>query len=390
MTKAVGRSVAKGTAILRAQNEKRILAHLRKHQTSTRVRMAEDLHLSKNTVSIIIDKLIADGVVKETGTDTSGVGRPRVEVTLQTRSYQAVGIHIRRDHYQMVVTDYAGDVLESTQNPASTSDARALLGLLSEDLNEVLDRYSRVLGIGVAVPGLVDPDAGIVHSSTHLGWRDVAIREHLRLQSRDIPILALNRVQAAALSPFADATHHAQSMFYVRIDEGVGGALVVGHRLLQGATFTAGEIGHISVDKDGPHCTCGQRGCLESLVRVPRAVAVLRQDSSIHTWDELKTACGPISSACHTEYVTLLATYGTYVGRALASVINLTNPERVIVDSPYSETEEFCRATVGEARRLALSYPGQRTHFEFVDMPQSSAVGMAQAVILHFEGETEC
>lgn len=390
MTKAVGHAMAKGTAVLRAQNEKRILAFLRKHQTSTRMRMAEDLHLSKNTISIIVDKLIGEGVVKETGTDTSGPGRPRVEVTLQSEMLQAVGVHIKRDHYQLVVTDYRGDTLEFSRKRADMNDAPSVLSLLSRDLDDVLIRHRRVLGIGVAVPGLVDPDKGIVHSSTHLGWHDVGIREHLRIARKDIPLLALNRVQAAALSPYSGPENDASSTFYVRIDEGVGGALVVGHALLQGSTFTAGEIGHISVAKDGPLCSCGQRGCLESLVTIPRATARLNEDSTVAAFDDLTLLWKNPKSSRHNAYKALLCEFGVYVGRALAIVINLMNPAIVVVDSPYSKSEEFQNATVGEARRLALSYPGLRTQFTFVDMPRASALGMAQAVILDFEGETGC
>lgn len=376
----------KGTAVLRRRNEKRILSHLRRYLASSRQELAERLGLGKNTVSVIVDGFLRQGLVVERGPDGGGVGRPRIEVALNTQALLAIGILIRDSDYEVVVMDYVGQPLEIQRVAVAAQSPDCCLAVVGQHCQRLVQAYPNLVGIGVAVPGLVNPLTGVVHSSTHLGWREVPVADILRKFIPGLPILVWNRVKAAALSPLRAVPGEATSTFYVRIDEGVGGAFVVGADVVQGSAWTAGEIGHIAVQPNGPVCKCGQRGCLEALVSLP-ALALrlfaaaadgrlsISPDGLVHRPESVTRAV----------WETTLAEMGAEVGAALAIVVNLLNPEYVMMDSPYGHESAFCTALLAAVEHRALPLPVARTHFRFASVPHASPLGAAQAIILQYE-----
>ncbi|WJH33916.1 ROK family protein [Paenibacillus sp. CC-CFT747] len=141
-----------------------------------------------------------------------------------------------------------------------------------------MERYPNVIGIGVAVPALLDPLTGWVLSSSHLEWKDIPLKERMDSQL-PVPVLVLNNVKASAMAPVqATRLESGKSSFYMRIGEGVGGAILLNGSLYYGESWTAGEVGHLCVDREGPRCSCGRKGCLEALVRIPRVLEQLGQE----------------------------------------------------------------------------------------------------------------
>lgn len=379
--------MAKGPGLLREMNEKRTLSFLRQNKTSSRQELADVLDVSKNTISLMIDRFIRDGLVREVGLDQSGVGRPRMQLSLISDAHQSAGILIRDERFEIVVTDYCGEMLESRQLPTNARDQALCLTRLSGLCNELIDKYPGLLGIGIAVPGLVDPVNGVVHYSSHLGWRNVAVTEFLSPRV-SVPVHVLNRVKAAALSPLNIVPEHAESTFYIRIDEGVGGAFLIGNDIVHGASRTAGEIGHIVVRPDGPLCTCGRHGCLESVVSTSAILQRLGKTGLNSVSDEqfsilLESALienGPLGLEEQT-----MENAGRDLGTAIATIINLFNPQYVVVDSPYNAIRAFKEAATLTAGDGALPYPFQHTEIIFVRTSLSSAWGMALAMIHQFE-----
>ncbi len=382
--------MVKGTSILRVRNEKRVLSYLRLHRFSTRQQLVDELGLGKNTISLIIEQFLKQGIVTETGIEQSSVGRPRIEVSLVPNKYQAIGVLIRDASYEILVTDYAGTVLDWEEVNLNARDATLCLQAVAEHCIRIRKKNSGVLGVGIAIPGLVDPDQGYVHSSTHLGWNNVPVADILRQTLGDVPVQVFNRVKAAAFSPVNVVPEEANSTFYLRIDEGVGGAMVMGAEIIQGASGTAGEIGHISVDPKGPLCGCGKRGCLETLVSLPAIVKSVQKkvpDLTIAdiSFDEIRRGPSPIRQAWKKTMVEV----GTYLGYALAGVVNLFNPQYMVIDCSYHNDEDFQISLKDALRMYALSHPLRATSFVFESLKHASALGMAKAVILHFENEVD-
>lgn len=379
--------MAKGPAILREINEKRVLAFLRVNKTSSRQEITEALDLSKNTVSLIVDKFIKDGVVREIGIDSNGVGRPRTQLALVPEIYQSVGMFVQDTYCEVVITDYLGAILESRHLAMNSRNAKTCLAEITRLYTRLEDQYPNILGLGIAVPGLVDPARGLVHYSSHLGWRDVAVADSLA-ENVSVPLQVLNRVKAAALSPVKIIPQSAESTFYIRIDEGVGGAFMLGSDIVHGFSRTAGEIGHLVVKADGPMCTCGQQGCLESLVAVPTVLDILGEHGIRFAADEQLSNLFQelsVNVPFHPEIERVMSETGDYVGSAIATIVNLLNPQYIVIDSPYNLLECFRKSTLSTVAERALRYPSDHTHIVFVQTSLSSAWGMALSVIHQYE-----
>ncbi|MCL6516650.1 ROK family transcriptional regulator [Alicyclobacillus sp.] len=376
----------KGPTLLREINEKRILSFLRANRVSSRQEMAERLGLSKNTVSLIVEKFLEDGLVQEVGADPQGIGRPRTQLCLAADAFRVLGILVRDTSCEAVLTDYHGAMLKSARVNVHSRDPQACLACIEDLVHRLAGPGINILGLGVSIPGLVDPDAGLVRYSTHLGWRDVPVAEPLA-QRLGVSVQVLNRVKAAALAPVHVIPEDAHSTFYIRIDEGVGGAFVLGNEIVHGFSRTAGEIGHVVVAPDGPRCTCGQRGCLEQMVSVPAVLDRLgvrkidpADDDTVRSFFADRQHA-PTSDPFHD----VLARVGTHLGTAIALVINLLNPEYIVIDAPYNDVGTFQQAVRDAVRDRALQIPASHTQLLFLRTAHASAWGAALAVIHNFE-----
>ncbi|MFB6465404.1 ROK family protein [Cytobacillus sp. Hz8] len=379
--------MVKGPAVLREINEKRVLAYIRANGTSSRQELTKNLGLSKNTVSLITEEFIKEGILREVGIDSKGVGRPRMKLDLIPDIYHSVGLHVRDTFCELVVTDYLGSIIESRKLMMNTQNAAQCLKEITLLWPKLESTYSNIIGFGIAIPGLVNPDEGIVISSSHLHWKDVNVIKILEKQI-PVPIKVLNRVKAAALSPEKIIPEDADSTFYIRIDEGVGGAFVHNKDVLSGFNYTAGEVGHLVVKHNGPLCTCGQKGCLETLVSIGNVIRRLSEMGANITENDLySNHFFTIYSfdPNYNEIVKVFKEVGKEVGTAVSTIINLFNPQFIVIDSPYNEMEFFKSATLATIKSKALKYPSERTNTIFASNPLSSPWGMAMSVIHQFE-----
>ncbi|WP_282937348.1 ROK family transcriptional regulator [Paenibacillus sp. RC67] len=380
--------MSKGTALLRQQNEKRTLALLRAGKHSSRQEIATALGLSKNTISLIVDKFIKDGVIKEVGIhEQGGVGRPRIQLRLQTEAYKSIGILIQHSYFQYVVTDYCSTLLDKGSIPMEADDPEQYIEKLIDLCNTLIERHPEVLGVGIAVPALVDPIEGVVHFSSHLSWRNVRLKEQMDAKL-PVQTKVLNLVKAAAIAPSSGIPmEHASNSFYLRIDEGIGGAHIMDSQIYSGASWTAGEAGHLCVEPDGPLCSCGQKGCLEALVSIP---AILKQiqklEPAIKDDNDLQRFLVS-QETLPPSFYEIMQRSGRYVGMAVSQIILLLNPGYIVIDSPFEKLDTFKQSVLSTVENRALKFPTEKTNILFIKSHYASSIGAAFAVILDFEKE---
>lgn len=365
----------KGPGILREQNQKKILSLLRKYKQTSRKDLAKWMGVSKNTVSIIVDHYINGGIIREVGVkDLQKAGRPKILIELNADAYQAIGVVIHHDGIEYVVTNYYLEVLKSSFIEVEGKNITAVCEQIISIVGSLLGEFSDVLGIGIGVPGIVNSQAGIVYESTNLQWKNVNILDKLK-DSIQIPLVIQNNVKMASLcSSVYDEDIVASSFFYIRIGDGIGGAFIIDGSIWNGESFTSGEIGHISVDPNGPLCGCGQKGCLEKMI-------------SRKVFNEWQSTLS-VMSEDERERVTELQLqhYGTLLGVSLISILNLINPGKIVIDSPFNKYEVFQSSIRDYLNHNALKIPYFQTQIYFNEEAFSQSVGAATAVIHRFEG----
>ena len=368
----------KGPALLRHYNEKRVLAYLRQQKISSRLDISRALALSKNTISLIVDDLLALGYVEEQGVaQTSSIGRPKIHVALKPSAIKAAGIMIERHRLHWMVCDYFSDIIASQTHSLDTSDPQQVLVTIASYCQQLQQEYPELVGIGVGFPGIVEQQAGILHVSSHLGWGEVSLQPLLS-GSTSAPVAVWNNVKAAALiARQGEISSEDEICFYLRIGEGIGGALLTEHGVYSGGSWTAGEVGHLSVFPDGPLCSCGQHGCLESLISFSAINRQLEQQQPGLSWDNRQSAPEIVNQ--------VMAQAGELLGKALSQIIHLVNPKTLLIDCPYNEHPLFIEHALAAAKKLTLTFPFSRTHITFVSERLNPAQGLALAMIQRFE-----
>jgi predicted NBD/HSP70 family sugar kinase len=259
-----------------------ILDAIRRQDGVSRVELAEQTGLTNQTVSNIVRRLLDDGLVTESGRTPSRGGKPRTALRVRSDACYSVGLHLDPTMSVTVLVDLAGRIVARRRRPrrAPGSDpARLVRGLVPGVTALVADAgvdRSRVIGLGVAVPGPLDTSHGlVVEPPNFLNWHQVALRDALA-EGTGLPVVLDNDATAAAIGErWAGGAAREGSFLFIYLGAGIGGGIVHADQVLRGDTGNAGEFGHITVVPDGIPCRCGARGCLEAYCTPAALVAEL-------------------------------------------------------------------------------------------------------------------
>ena len=348
---------ADGTlAWLRRRNRQRVMEILRMHGQISQADIARATGLSRTTVSTLVSELKEAGLVADIDTKSAHAhgGRPGVQLVLRNPSHVVVGIDFGHSHVAIAVADLAHNVLAERwyDLDVNREAARALdvaADLFAEVLSEVSAERTSVLGVGMGIPGPVDRAHGTAGSATILpGWVGLRIAAEME-QRLEIPVQIENDANLGALAELTwGAGRDCSNFAYIKAATGIGAGIVINGRLLRGATGTAGEIGHTTLDEAGPLCYCGNRGCLETVASGPAIVQLVgRVNGETLTLSRIVELASGGDLRCRRA----LADAGREIGVAVAGLCNLINPERVIVGGLMSQAGEVLLAPLRESIR---------------------------------------
>jgi predicted NBD/HSP70 family sugar kinase len=334
-----------GALSLRRMNRLRVLETLYHRPGTSRAELARETGLSRPTVATLVEELERAGVVEEHDEPDQSrprnTGRPPVLLSLVPGAAYAVGLDFGHQHIRVAVCDLAGEPVVDDWSAAEVDHAPiASLDLAQELVHDALRTASvdpdRLLGVGMGIAAPINRLTGELEANGILpGWH--GIRPAAEMERRlGVPVQLENDANVGALGETVfGAARGVDEMIYIRLSAGIGAGLIVGGRPYQGALGFAGEIGHVLADEDGLICRCGNRGCLET-VASPVAVAAL-----------LARSVGrPVSVQQLIELVAegdrgarrAVADAGEAVGRALAMLVNVLNPELIVVGGDLAST----------------------------------------------------
>ena len=323
---------------------------LRSTSAFSRADLAKETGLTKATMSLLVSMLIEHRIVKEGAPLVQSVyGRPSTPLNIAGGSVCGIGIQINTDGYGYIVLDLDGSVVAERwiAHDLHNADADALFGeldvMLSEQEKTLRAQNYRIAGVGLALPGLVTEDGHLL-MARNLGWEDLDLSRFDLIRHFDVTVANESNMAAVAQLPgyAKQRTDEGivgpnESFLYVSTDIGIGGAIVRAGRVVTGDHGFAGEIGHLSVQMDGPVCRCGRRGCVEayagrrSMVEAA-GVATGNDAASLEAIDEFTRrveAGDPVATA-------VFADAGDAMASMLTSVINLADLDTVIIGGNWS------------------------------------------------------
>jgi glucokinase len=250
------------------------------------------------------------------------------------------------------VVDREGTVVKRTVRPTDLSSEQALLAELEEAVDEV--GRDGVDALGVGIPSLIDQRVGRAVSSVNIPLADVDLRDHLAARF-GVPVMIENDANAAALAEHRfGAGRGARHMIMLTLGTGIGGGLILDGRLYRGAIGAAGELGHITLDLDGPPCqgTCPGQGHLEALASGTAADALAARTAAERPDGDLGLASRSGHAVDARVAVELalqgpgdarevLSRIGTYLGVGIASYVNVFNPELVVIGGGFARAGDL-------------------------------------------------
>ena len=351
MTKARARARARVVSVrdLRTRNRARALAAVYHNGPMTRQEIGEAIGVSPATVSNLVGDLLNQGVIVEAGAEDSNGGRPRTLLRVKPEYRFVVGVDVGETAILVELFDLDMQVRAShsiTPN-AGRLDPEKTAEYVLDGVDRVVT-YSgcapeEILGVGVGVPGLVehgnDPavygDDAVVHAQT-IGWDGVPFGKLLR-SGTSLPLFVENGAKTfGQAEKWFGAARDAENAIIVLLGTGTGVSIFTEGELYRGASSSAGEWGHTTVIVDGQTCRCGAKGCLEAYVGGRAIVArydELRQRKAAGEETDLVARLIAIAEAPSGDQsaATVLQETATYLGVGIANLINLFNPERIVI-----------------------------------------------------------
>jgi predicted NBD/HSP70 family sugar kinase len=322
---------------LRRDNRSVLLWSLYFDQPCTRQELSQATGLSPASVSNVIRELIEEGVVAEAGAVDSDGGRPRVLLRINRDYGYVIGVDVGETRVTVELFDLAmterarADYPLDPREHGVTTIVERILNGLSAVLAEAGVDSAAVLGVGIGVPGVVEQgDEVLVHGQTY-GWDAVPLERLLRAGT-DLPLHIDNGANTMGRAEmWCGAGRGAQHAVVCLIGSGVGASIIAHGKTHRGSTSSAGEWGHTTIMVGGRGCRCGSQGCLEAYVG---AEAVLdRYGRSAPGQDEESALAALVDAAAEGQQdaVRVLDETALYLGVGLADLINLFNPERIIL-----------------------------------------------------------
>lgn len=352
---------------IRGFNRLLVLNYIRDHGPIARVMLAQRLGLSRTTVSSIIDALLRERLVREGRflEATSRGGRRAILVHFNADAGRILGVDVGRTHLTMILTNLAPEIVAQRSVSFNTDRGPAVcLPILISEIRTFVEasevNWESIAGIGLGIPGPLSADLHRLSSPPHMpGWDNIDIWESLQAAFNK-PLYIDNDANMGALGESrCGAGRGNADMAYVKIGTGIGAGLIINGRIYRGHQGSAGELGHLTIDENGPVCVCGNRGCLETLAAAPAIVVDARQGISLAR--KLASAEGPpagapllgrrvyvdiadvVEAAQHGDAASIAALEraAERIGLVLAGLVNLFNPEAIVIDGSVSRAGEI-------------------------------------------------
>lgn len=371
-------------SLIKRINTAIVLEFILRSAPLSRAQISERSGLNKATVSSLVQDLIDDSLVKEIGWGESSGGRKPVMLEFVATSGYAIGVDLGVNYIRGVLTDLLGGVIAertSSLHRIGLDEAIEQLCVCIEELkNEAPPSPYGIVGIGVGVPGLVD-DNGAILFAPNLKWRDVPL-QRLLTERFSIPVTIDNEANMGALGEQKYGVGRSiNNLVYVSVGIGIGTGLILQKTLYKGASGFSGEMGHLSVEAHGISCSCGNRGCWEMYASEQ---ALLDQAAALgfHDLESLLSA----ASEGRQDVLALFSSVGEYLGIGIANIVNVFNPDAVVIGNRMSQARPWLEAIIRQTVvQRALRFHLTKVHILFAELGERSAMmGATEVAIAGF------
>jgi glucokinase-like ROK family protein len=384
---------------MREANNALVLRLIRQNGPLARVAIARRTGLSRTTVSSIVDGLLAEEVVREGATlnaAPSGGRRPTL-VHFNESAGLILGADMGRTHFTIIATDLDARIIARRSGPWDTNLGPDIcLPRLADEIRSLISEHhldwERVVGVGIGIPGPVDATLHTLVAPPRMaGWDGVDVEYVLRT-ALSVPVILNNDTNVGALAESRYGAAAGESDFaYVKVGTGIGCGLVINGEIYRGSSGVAGEIGHFTVDGNGPLCDCGNRGCLEAMAGAPQLVRYAL-DAGYDQGEVAADAQGQreidvaevVQAALHGDSAcqSAIRRAGELIGVALANLVNLVNPSVILLDGSVARAGAILLEPIIQAIEQRSLWAASRTARVQVSTLGDNAIALGAATMV--------
>lgn len=332
-----------------------VLLHLiRERQPISRVDIARMTGLRPGTISSIVNRLIRKGVIFEGAEGPSSGGRKPTYLNINAENAYILGIDIGVRDTAYAVSDFNGRILKQ-KNTITDGDPREFIAKLGDEINKLIKReYSHVkfAGVGVSIPGLIRRETGEVAVSPNLGWKDLPLKSLLEAKL-DLPVFVENDANAAAFSelwygPLDEIK--VKTLLYILVVDGLGCGLIINGELHVGSKVGMGGFGHMCIEPNGELCSCGRKGCWETLASESATIARYHRLMSNKNGSITTSMTDIIAQANRGEAKAVAAITATaeYLGDGIASLAHGLSPESIVIGGEIAAAWSLLEPVINE------------------------------------------
>lgn len=379
---------------MKSLNKSIILNIIRLHGPISRAEIAKLTKLTPPTVTNIVGELLDSKLVVESDLGESTGGRKPIMLRISSSAFYVIGVDAGAKRVKAVAATLDGNVVQQVvEKYQTTATVEEFLATVKKAVVKVKEATKAAagsfLGIGVGMHGLVDPEQGLSIFAPHLNLHDIPIKAFLE-KELNLPVEVDNDVRALALAEswFGQGQGIA-NFIVVNVGTGVGAGIILDHQLYHGTSFTAGEMGHTTIDVNGPKCSCGNYGCVEALTAGPAIAKRVQQAIRLGKKSvleemvngNLEEITGELvyRSAQQGDAVAIevLEDTGRFLGIGIANLINTLNPTRIILTGGVSRAGNFVLDSLKETvKARALSAPAKAASIVISELgTNATAVG---------------
>ncbi|MEK5145722.1 MULTISPECIES: ROK family protein [Psychrobacillus] len=374
--------------VVKKGNKSLVLDKIKYNSPISRASVASQVGLNKGTVSSLVNDLLEEHLIYESGPGESSGGRRPVMLLFNEKAGYSIGIDLGVNYLLGVLTDLNGNIHTEKQITFKNLNYEEIEIKLFETIEYLLKSTPEsphgVIGIGVGVPGIVDKDDNIL-LAPNLNWRNINLKEVLE-ERYNLPIIIENEANAGAYGEKNfGAGKDFENVIYVSAGIGIGVGLILNDSLYKGSNGFSGELGHMTIQAGGAKCRCGNEGCWELYASEQ---ALVRQAEKLDIPSDMQDLEGLVTLAesGNDEIIALFEQTGDYLGIGINNIINIFNPQQVIIGNRLAYSEKWLKDSLNKRiSNQALWFQQNDLQIDFSELStRSTALGVAAFSIENF------
>ncbi len=376
---------------LKEYNQAGVLDLIRLHGTLSRAEISNLTGLSPTAVGKIVSALIEKGYIHEVGEGKSSGGRRPILLELMPRSFFSVGIDLDVSGIRIVIIDITGSVIyrsfysfNNVGDRRSFSDViKRVKDICEKAVCELKIGFEKILGIGISVPGIVDPKNRKIISAPNMKWKDICLEAYLN-ENFNVPVHVENEAMASAICEnWIGCCRDLRDFVCINIGTGIGSGIFAGGKLYRGVGGSAGEIGHIVVNENGPKCGCGNYGCLETMASI---ASIMEKVKKLPTYGNMDIDFDAVVKAARDgdeEVKKILSESAKYLGIAISYIVNVLNPSKIVLGREFVKYAELVTDYIKNIVKCkALKHPESCLEIAVSEIGEDSSALVASIIPL--------